>query len=376
VRQQGLTVLAARALERLRHDQPELAAILPSAADAKADAAPPSDPWKELAQVFAIVARAVHHLHSKGIVHRDISPGNIMLTWPELRPVLMDLGLAADLEAPALTETGNPPLGTPLYTAPERFLRTEHGKDPRGDVYSLGAVAFEVLTGKPVLSGDDLQKLGRHVSLRPAPFATSVAPDVPPELGAILNQALERDPDRRYPTALALAEDFERFADGRAVRARPLTPLLRWRGILVRWRRPLVSVGAGLSLAILLAVLWGERERGRGEDTGRALAREQLGQDFERVAAELLALIPEDQRRRDVVSVLDAYRGSLIRPSDQRQALGQGDRAGRPANGALTDAGRVLLATTEALLAAEARAIGGASREELRSTLARVAEDE
>ena len=196
-------------------------------------------------------ALAVDHAHTHGVLHRDIKPSNIMLEEPtepdrkERNVVVTDFGLAKWLvDASPLTHTGQA-VGTPAYMPPEQVLGGETGR--RGDVYSLGATLYEVLSGRPPYTGDNALQILRKV----------VDEDPPPldgELGAVVAKAMERNPERRYATAAEFAEDLDRWLDRQRVRAPRIGPLLRWRRRLAR-RKPLVTaLAAGLLLAVAVRI--------------------------------------------------------------------------------------------------------------------------
>jgi tetratricopeptide (TPR) repeat protein len=191
-------------------------------------------------------ALAVDHAHNQGVLHRDIKPSNILLEEPgperkERNVVVTDFGLAKWLiDSSPLTKTGQA-VGTPAYMPPEQVLGGQTGR--RGDVYSLGATLYEVLTGRPPYTGDNaLQILRKVVDEDP--------PQLEGDLGAVVAKAMERDPRHRYATAAEFAEDLDRWLDRQQVRAPRVGTLLRWRRRLVR-RKPIVlAVGGGLFLAV------------------------------------------------------------------------------------------------------------------------------
>ncbi len=158
------------------------------------------------------IAEAVHVAHGLGLIHRDLKPSNILVErTPEgLRPWVTDFGIAAELGGPALNGTFIA-LGSPRYMAPEQ-LDEGATLDPRTDVYGLGATFYELLAGAPPFSGNSIVDLLIKVQGEPVPPLRDAAPEVPPEVAAVVMRCLEKDPARRYPSAAAFAADLERLA--------------------------------------------------------------------------------------------------------------------------------------------------------------------
>ena len=205
-------------------------------------------------------ARALHAAHEVGLVHRDIKPGNIMIT-PEGEPVLLDFGLARDLEdhGHTLTETGQA-LGTPSYMSAEQLLGDREKIDRRTDVYSLGVTLYECLTLRRPFEAEAIDKLYHQILEGVPPNPRKLNPRIPPDLGTILEVALERDPQRRYATALEFAEDLRRVRAFEPIKAKAVGPLTR----TLKWvhRNPArsVAVGAGALFVVSgLALVLGQR---------------------------------------------------------------------------------------------------------------------
>jgi WD40 repeat protein len=210
-------------------------------------------PVREAARLAETLARAIHHAHQKGVVHRDLKPANILLT-SEGVPKVSDFGLAKLLAGgpvPA-TRTGAV-LGTPSYMAPEQAGGRSREVGPPTDVYALGALLYEMLTGRPPFQGENtsetlLQVLGQE----PVP-PRRLRPEVPPDLETICLHCLEKEPGQRYVTALDLAEDLRRFLADLPIAVRPIGNAAR----VGRWcrRNPALAAVSGLAVAACLAAL-------------------------------------------------------------------------------------------------------------------------
>src|SRR5881392_3471206 len=204
------------------------------------------DPRRAVA-LMAKVARAVQYAHVQGILHRDLKPGNILLDGGG-EPLVSDFGLAKWLQ-PNSDLTRTPSIfGTPGYIAPEQVNGSNGNLTPAADLYSLGAVLFHLLTGRPPFTGEHALKVIQQASERPAPKLRSVAPALDRDLETICAKCLEHEPQARYRSAGDLAEDLERWLHGHSIVARPVSPPVR----LWRWsrRNPIVAGMAALLLAL------------------------------------------------------------------------------------------------------------------------------
>ncbi|MCA8952690.1 MAG: serine/threonine protein kinase, partial [Planctomycetes bacterium] len=197
------------------------------------------------ARIAAAAARALHAAHLAGIVHRDIKPSNIVLDGDQ--PCIVDFGLARDTDHAVRTTLEGHVAGTLLYMSPEqlRSSRATATLDPRTDVYSLGATLYELLAGTPPFADDNPARVvDRILNAEPA------APPVGRDLATIVLRALDKDRERRFPTALAFAEDLDRFVAGEPILSRPngLTTRL-WK--LTRRHRVAASL---LAVTLLVAL--------------------------------------------------------------------------------------------------------------------------
>jgi tetratricopeptide (TPR) repeat protein/predicted Ser/Thr protein kinase len=246
-------------------------------------------PDGQAAQLVETLARAIHHAHERGIIHRDLKPANVLLLGDvetaieRCAPKVADFGLAKQLDAAGQTHSGMV-VGTPGYMAPEQADPRPHAAHPAVDVYGLGAILYELLTGRPPFqAATPLQVLEQVRHQEPVPPSRWNA-GVPRDLETICLKCLHKEPGRRYGGADALAEDLRRFQRGEPIQARPVG--LVERGWLWCRRRP---VPAGLVAALVLALLgslylWKEAASGRR----LAVAARQQAEDRVRVLLRLL----------------------------------------------------------------------------------------
>jgi serine/threonine protein kinase len=181
-------------------------------------------PPREAAQLVETLAGAMQAAHERGIIHRDLKPANVLLTAGG-RPKIGDFGLAKMVDAPAGWTASGAILGTPSYMAPEQAggKTTEIG--PAADVYALGAILYECLTGRPPFrAATPLDTVLQVLSQEPLPVRFFQR-KLPRDLETVCLKCLEKDPARRYSTAAALAEDLHRFLAGEPIQARPMTLL-------------------------------------------------------------------------------------------------------------------------------------------------------
>jgi serine/threonine-protein kinase len=254
-------------------------------------------------QILALrkVADAVHAAHRVGIIHRDLKPANILAEKNEKGewvPFVMDFGLARDLSAPGLTRTGVI-VGSALYMAPEQAIASGAQPDRRSDVYSLGVTMYQVLTSKLPMDGDtEVEVLIKTLRDEPVPMRKRNR-RIPRDIETIVMRCLEKEPERRYESARALAEDLERYLNGESILAQPVG-LARSMYRKVR-KHKAVTVAAALALALTLIFLWiSWNAKQRAEQ--QVMAARQFGQQVQQIESlmRIAHMLPLHDTRREM----------------------------------------------------------------------------
>jgi tetratricopeptide (TPR) repeat protein len=304
-------------------------------------------PPRDAAELVETLARAMHYAHQQGVIHRDLKPANVLLTAcglaqdearPQaalLLPKISDFGLAKHLDAPAGQTRSGAIVGTPSYMAPEQAAGLTAAVGPAADVYALGAILYECLTGRPPFrAATALETLEQVRTQDPVP-PRRLQPKVPRELDTICSKCLRKAPPDRYVSAGALAEDLRRFRDGAPIRARPV-PL--WERAW-KWarRRPaaagLMALG-GLAVAAGLVGLWlhttsldaqvrrAELQKRRA-DTNYQQARQAINQMLARLDKFHASGVPQvEALRRDLrQNALTFFEGIAAAEADAEPAI-------------------------------------------------------
>jgi serine/threonine protein kinase/Tfp pilus assembly protein PilF len=280
------------------------------------------------ALLIAKLARAVAHAHEHGILHRDLKPGNVLFDAAG-EAFVSDFGLAKWLERQAdLTQT-LAILGTPYYMAPEQAAGS-HSLTGATDIYSLGAILFHLSTGRPPFVGANSMEVLRNAAEHPTPRPRKINRNIPSDLETICVKCLEKNPNTRYRSAAALADDLDRFIAGRTITARRASIATR----IHRWTKRNRTV-AGLSAAaavLLVSLLLVLSNRSGAKETRRSIAVlpfESFGDDKENA---YFAEGVQDQVLTDLTKVADLkvisrrsvaqYRGAKQTVHEIGQALG------------------------------------------------------
>ena len=215
-----------------------------------------------IARMIAEVADALEYAHQQGVIHRDIKPSNLLVS-PAGRLSLNDFGLARMLEQPGMTLTGEF-VGTPAYMSPEQIAAGRTPLDHRTDIYSLGAMLYELLTLQRPFPGERRDQVLAQILHKDPTAPRRINKKVPKDLETICLKALEKDPDRRYQTAGQLAEDLRRYLNRFAIAARRTGPAERLR----KWAKRHPGLAVGAAVALLAATIaaffafqaWRERQ--------------------------------------------------------------------------------------------------------------------
>jgi serine/threonine protein kinase len=306
-------------------------------------------PARHAARLVESLARAVYAAHQLGIVHRDLKPANILLQKSEIQnskserdggaaisdfgfrisdfiPKVTDFGLAKRLDQPAGTTRAGVVLGTPSYMAPEQAEGNPQAVGPAVDIYALGAILYEALTGRPPFQGETTFDTLEQVRLREPLPPSRLQPRVPCDLETICLKCLDKDPRRRYASAAALADDLGRFLAGEPILARPSSV---WsHGVKWAKRKPALAALLGVSVLAVVSLLgsWAWFTVELSDQKRRAQEGEQHAREQEALAR-ASQKVAEEQRNEAQRRKAEAESGWRAADEQRRRAESERERS-------------------------------------------------
>ncbi|MCB9902899.1 MAG: protein kinase [Planctomycetes bacterium] len=291
------------------------------------------DSMQDILLIVEQAARALHAAHEVGLVHRDIKPANIMIA-AEGHPVILDFGLARDLgdQGHTLTESGQA-LGTPAYMSAEQILGQRAKVDRRTDVYALGVTLYECLTLHRPYAAEGFEQL-YHEILQGAPVRPRKRnPRIPQDLGTVVEVAMDRDPERRYATALDFAEDLRRVRSFEPIHAKAASILTRTHKWVRRKPAPAVTLAAGMLFVLSGSGVLVQRDLSANRSFERGIEDAEVALDEEDPIAALEALARARELRPDAPRIfelntqIDVLRDRLAREARRADALASAAQA-------------------------------------------------
>ncbi len=276
----------------------------------------PMEP-RAAARLMLKIARAAHYAHLHGVIHRDIKPANILVDTSG-EPQLADFGLAKLQETTISLTQADHVIGTPQYMSPEQVRGQSRELTPATDVYSLGAVFYEMLTGHPPFRSDSIHEILRHIAEKEPRAPRQLNAAVDRDLQTVCLKCLEKLPARRYSSANEFADDLESWIEVRPITARPVTGVERLR----KWgrRNPMVAgLAAALLLVGLLAVVILIRNSRESDERDRTILVQTLN-DFTSEASAIRSSSNKEGRRWKAMTTIDKAREIMALPALPKEA--------------------------------------------------------
>ena len=275
---------------------------------------PPAD----VARLGLGLARGLHAAHVAGIVHRDVKPSNVRIT-PDGRPLLLDFGIARDIQGSSVTLT-DAFVGSPTYSAPEQIDRGGGNIGPHTDIYALGVVLYECLTGVSPFEADGIERVMHRILDEVPPAPRTVIRTTPRDLSTVVMEAIEKRPVDRYPTAAAFAEDLAAVLELRPIAAR--APGIGRRLQRAARQRPVLSGSIfGACIVAVLAAVWSWQQARIGHAATRRAQETTLTNAS--IAAETLRTRATEERtlEQEYLTLRNAQKSGWLTPEqDERLA--------------------------------------------------------